>query len=269
MNSIGHAGNYYNQTSDWQDEHWRELMALFKTTTCDVHQVRTVLDIGCGTGKETKRMLDVLPAVSSVVGVDINPLMLETARSLNAADNIQYLELGAEKLEDLRGQVFDVVVSNFVLHWVADKEKVLTGLSAVTRPGSYLMLGTCEALPSLLADIDVFLREAFHVSADVQPPFYYYTLLEWAHVLARFGWTLEAVSLKRESHYTGDTESFLNHWVTASSQKICYGRWFDDLNVEQKQRLLSVLRDKYKLPQDDSFLFYEQTLLLVARKEEV
>lgn len=260
-----HHGDFYNKTNFWQFDRWEDLIGLAKSTPLDLAGVKTWLDIGCGSGKQTKELMTVFEGSELGVGIDVSQTMLETAKAENSHPKLTYMELGAERVGELT-QNFDVVHSNFVLHWVEDKDAVFQGLDKVTHKGSYFVLGTCQALPNLLMDIDVFMRQEFEVAAEAKSPFHYLDLRGWVNLLHKYGWRIEAASVKHDNHYTGDAQEFLEHWVTASSQKICYGHGYNELTSARKKALLTMALEKYAFQNERSFLFQEETLLLVARK---
>jgi len=76
-----------------------------------------VLDLGCGMGQFASYCAD--SGANWVVGVDISEKMLEYARAHQASDNIEYIKMA---IEDVRfpENSFDLIVSSFVMHYVAD-----------------------------------------------------------------------------------------------------------------------------------------------------
>ncbi|MGO8872220.1 MAG: class I SAM-dependent methyltransferase [Acidimicrobiales bacterium] len=86
-------------------------------------RARSLLDLGCGDGRLAALVLDVCPAVCRVVAVDSSPAMLERARQRFADDprvTVRYGDL-ADPLEPWG--LFDVVVSGFAIHHLADDRK--------------------------------------------------------------------------------------------------------------------------------------------------
>lgn len=260
-----HLGDFYNKTNFWQTDRWQDLVDLAMATPMNPEKVTKWVDVGCGTGKLTKSLLEVFQNTERGVGIDISATMLETARKENTDPRITYLEMKAEGF-DVLGETFDLAHSNFALHWVKDKAAFFESLNKSVPVGGYLMLGTCQKLPDMLMDIDAFLRKAFGIADSVEGPFHYHDMLGWAEVLRKYGWEIEAAQTKYDQHYTGDAKEFLQHWVSASSQKICYGRWFDDLSDAQKDELLATMLEKYRYEDEESFIFNEQTLLIIAKR---
>jgi SAM-dependent methyltransferase len=77
-----------------------------------------------------------------VVGIDMTPAMLETARTAAAesgVDNVEFREGYMEELPVPDGWA-DVVISNGALNLTPDKQKVLSEMFRVLRPGGRLQV---------------------------------------------------------------------------------------------------------------------------------
>jgi trans-aconitate 2-methyltransferase len=94
----------------------------------------TVLDVGCGTGRVTEQLLELVPR-GRVLAFDASSAMVELARARlgNRAEVWRQDVLSLELAEPV-----DVVVSNAVLHWVTDHELLWRVLAAALRPGGRL-----------------------------------------------------------------------------------------------------------------------------------
>ncbi len=100
------------------------------------------VDLGCGTGQVT---FPLAKLVNRVIAVDISPAMIELLQS-NARDkglgNVDARVAPIEKLHLDPGSV-DLVVSNYSLHHLADRDKAVLVEHAATwlRPGGRLVIG--------------------------------------------------------------------------------------------------------------------------------
>ncbi|HEX6422949.1 MAG TPA: class I SAM-dependent methyltransferase, partial [Acidimicrobiales bacterium] len=98
-----------------------------------------VLDLACGTGSISRRLLDRLPGARSVA-VDVDPALLTIARATFAGDERVRLvraDLGDPGwLDALREGGFDAVVSATALHWLAEPvlRRVYRDLHGLVRP---------------------------------------------------------------------------------------------------------------------------------------
>lgn len=106
-----------------------------------------VLDLACGPGSLTQRILEAIPG-ASVVAVDLDPLLLAIAKAAlgDAEGRVTWVEASLAEpswLEALGGRQVDAAVSTTALHWLdAD---VLMGLyrqlGAVVREGGVFLNG--------------------------------------------------------------------------------------------------------------------------------
>jgi trans-aconitate 2-methyltransferase len=100
----------------------------------------TVLELGCGSGRDTERLLSALPR-GRVVALDGSRQMLEQlhARLGDGDGRLQALHCDLREPLALDGQ-FDAVVSVATLHWLPDHEHVFGELAAALRPGGRLVI---------------------------------------------------------------------------------------------------------------------------------
>ena len=110
---------------------------------------RTVLDLGCGTGRDVYLLSKLVGPKGRVIGVDMTPEQLEVARRhqqfhaeqwghLNS--NVEFLAGYIEDLQSLGipDASVDVVVSNCVINLSPDKERVFREIFRVLKPGGEL-----------------------------------------------------------------------------------------------------------------------------------
>jgi arsenite methyltransferase len=102
-----------------------------------------VVDIGSGGGIDSLIAARMVGATGKVVGIDMTPAMLEKARTAAAEsgiDNVEFREAYMEELPVPDGWA-DVVISNGVLNLTPDKQRVLSEMFRVLRPGGRLQIG--------------------------------------------------------------------------------------------------------------------------------
>ncbi|MFC5265030.1 class I SAM-dependent methyltransferase [Kribbella qitaiheensis] len=111
-----------------------------------------VLDLACGPGSITRRVLDRFP-FAEVVALDIDPLLLELARNAFAGDarvEVVTRQLAeADWWKDLGGE-FDAVLTATAMHWLPPcaLSGVYAGVARLLRPGG--LFANADHLP--LAD---------------------------------------------------------------------------------------------------------------------
>lgn len=131
----------------------------------------TVLDLGCGSGRDVYLLAQLVGAEGRVIGIDMTDEQLDVARRhqewharrfgfANVEFRQGYIEdLAAAGVEDAS---VDVVVSNCVLNLSPDKSRVLAGIFRVLKPGGELYFSDVFAdrrIPPALARDPLLLGE--------------------------------------------------------------------------------------------------------------
>lgn len=106
----------------------------------------SVLDVACGTGVLSLVAADIVGPTGSVVGLDMNPGMLEVAKRKSA--HIDWHEAPAEAIP-FDDSTFDAVVSQFGLMFFQDKTLAIREMMRVLRPGGNLAVAVWDALANV------------------------------------------------------------------------------------------------------------------------
>lgn len=101
-----------------------------------------VLEVGCGTGLLTRRLLPRIGGDWLVT--DLSPAMVDAARAAIGADKAQFRVMDGEH-PDVPLGLFDLIVSNMAAQWFADPGRALHQLHARLAPGGWLVLSTLGA----------------------------------------------------------------------------------------------------------------------------
>jgi trans-aconitate 2-methyltransferase len=106
----------------------------------DLRGDEIVLELGCGSGRDTERLLEVLPH-GRVVAVDGSRQMLDQLRARvgNGDGRLQVLHRDLRQPFDLN-ESFDAVMSVATLHWLPDHQHIFDQLALVVRPGGRLSI---------------------------------------------------------------------------------------------------------------------------------
>ena len=130
----------------------RELLiqALIDVVDAIAGSTPTVLDLACGPGTVTRRLLDRLPTARSIA-VDVDPVLL-TIASATFADDDRVRIVGADLrdatwVESLTDQRFDAVLTATALHWLPEDavRRVYSDLGRLVRRGG--VVAHAERMP--------------------------------------------------------------------------------------------------------------------------
>jgi trans-aconitate 2-methyltransferase len=173
----------------------------------------TVLDVGCGTGRVTEQLLEVVPR-GRVLAFDASAEMVELARA-RLGDRA---EVWCQDVLSLSlPEPVDVVVSNAVLHWVTDHERMWRVLGAALRPAGRLEI-QCGGLGNIARVREVIDR----VAADRFPELVGWSPWEFAAVevteerLCRAGFTEVRCWLENRPTNPRDVGAFVRTSILAA-----------------------------------------------------
>ena len=98
------------------------------------------LDAGCGGGHVSRELAARVGESGAVVGIDLDEVVLDLARSDARAAGLTNVEFRASDATDLDVSGFDVVFARFLLSHVADAAAVVTALVHALRPGGVIVV---------------------------------------------------------------------------------------------------------------------------------
>ena len=111
---------------------WHQLREMFPDLTGNA-----VLDLGCGYGWHCKYA--VARGASSVLGLDLSERMIDEAEKRNADPKIIYRVCGLEEYA-YPPALYDCVISNLALHYVAELDPVFEKIYTTLKPGGVFLL---------------------------------------------------------------------------------------------------------------------------------
>lgn len=130
-----------------------------------------VLEIACGTGIVTRRLRDVLPADTEIVGTDLNPDMFEFAKAkFKSGEKISWQKADAAELP-FPDRSFDAVACQFGIMFVPDKAAAMREAYRVLGDGGVFLFNVWDSL-----EMNPFAKIAHTTIAsffDRDPPKFY------------------------------------------------------------------------------------------------
>jgi ubiquinone/menaquinone biosynthesis C-methylase UbiE len=157
-----------------------------------------VLDVASGTGVVTRLAAEALGAGSKVAGLDVNPEMLEVARSVAPTGfELEWYETSAEATP-LPDDAFDVILCQMGLQFMPDKIAALREMRRILAPGGRLVLNVPGPTPRLFTIMAQGLGRNIHPDCAAFPDmvFSLYDADELRALIGRAGF--ESIDIRRE-----------------------------------------------------------------------
>ena len=111
----------------------------------DTTKAKKVLEIACGTGRVTRRLINHLSPDATLIATDLNAGMLAAAKQHIQQSNLQFAQADAQQLP-FEDAGFDVVVCQFGFMFVPNKQKAFEEAYRVLKPGGKLLFSTWDTL---------------------------------------------------------------------------------------------------------------------------
>jgi ubiquinone/menaquinone biosynthesis C-methylase UbiE len=139
---IARAYDRWSRTYDTDANTTRDLDAeVLRRSSLEIDG-RDVLELGCGTGKNTVWLAE---RAHRVIGIDFSPGMLEVARTRVPLDRVTLVQHDVREHWPLDDASVDFVVANLILEHLSNVTPVFAEAARVLRPGGIMY--SCELHP--------------------------------------------------------------------------------------------------------------------------
>jgi len=129
--SIQNSYNEWSGTYDTDENLTRDLDQEVTRALLGILQVESLLEIGCGTGKNTVFLADIAQQVHAV---DFSQGMIEKAQEKVRAENVRFSMMDITQPWKFDDQSFDLIVCNLVLEHIRDLSVVFAEAARTLRP---------------------------------------------------------------------------------------------------------------------------------------
>ncbi|PQD96759.1 hypothetical protein CYL18_02400 [Pradoshia eiseniae] len=113
----------------------------FLLSKADIQPASSILDVGCGTGRELIKMGELAGDKAKLVGVDKAERCIEQAKAAVKKDE-RYTFMAADLAQQLpfEDDTFDLIFSKDVLECIVDKRGFLEEIHRVLKPGGQIVM---------------------------------------------------------------------------------------------------------------------------------
>ena len=225
----------YDRTSEPQQAWGSEVLARLKGIAPDA----TVLDVGCGTGRITEALFDLVPA-GRVLAIDQSAEMVALARErLGSRAEVwrqDVLDLGLDR-------PVDAIVSTATLHWVPDHDRLWPRLASALRPGGALEV-QCGGKGNIARARRVIDAVAHEMAPELVgwSPWRFAGPEETARRLREAGFAEPRCWLEERPTYPDDVDAFVRTSILAAH--------LARLGGERGERFARAVVDRVRLPLD-------------------
>jgi 2-polyprenyl-3-methyl-5-hydroxy-6-metoxy-1,4-benzoquinol methylase len=145
------AGQY-----DTDQNKTRDLEGVALRYTLQPISSAQVLEIGCGTGKNTGWLIQ---HAKKVLAVDLSAEMIKRAKSKINAGQIEFVQADITKDWSFTGQKFDLIVFSLVLEHIQDLCFLFQQAAGKLSPGGHLYIGELHPFKQYLGSLARFEKE--------------------------------------------------------------------------------------------------------------
>ena len=207
--SSAELAKLYSEISDLQRKHGEELIKKLS-----LEKNVKILDLGCGTGYLSSLLADNVGPGGTVVAIDPNKSRLELAQKQYSRPNLVLLEANDVSLPE---DQYDLVFSNYVLHWIENKSAVLKKVLQNLKPGGQFAFIVPEHQPTIIEQMDRM------VGPEMMQGFHWMSAPEYNHLATTIGFKVTSSETEVKPLNFATVESLLK-WYCATTE----GRFHPD-----------------------------------------
>lgn len=196
----------------------------------------TVLDAGCGTGRDGAALLERWPGVR-LIALDGSQQMLDVAAETLPADRVSFVHADLTSPIPVAEPV-DAVMSVAAFHWIVDHQLLFDNLAAVLRPGGRLTTD-CGGLGNV-ANLD---RALLEVTGQHKVGTHFQGVEDTETRLEAAGFDVEQVSL-RPSPFRIDDRGVFERYLEA----VCLGGQLAELPEGERDGFVTAVAEAFDEP---------------------
>jgi ubiquinone/menaquinone biosynthesis C-methylase UbiE len=119
-----------NKTRDLEAQALRNALSSLSFTSC--------LEIGCGTGKNTKWLLE---KADHITAVDLSEAMLAKAREKISSPDVKFIQADINSDWNFTNETFDLITFSLVLEHIEHLDHIFREVFKALKPGGYVYIG--------------------------------------------------------------------------------------------------------------------------------
>ncbi len=255
----------YDEISDSQFHNGSTLVGEL-----EVKSGATVLDIGCGTGRLGRYVVEIIGTSGSLIGIDPLAERIRIANEKNEHSNAVYKIGSAEDLGSIADNSIDVAYLSAVFHWVTDKVTALREIFRVLKPGGRVGITTGAKELNSFSEIQqitdsVLKREPYAAvvkTEDATLKKHGLTATELIQLLTQAGFTVENIQVKKITGSHATAEDLIKHHEASS-----FGNYLSHVPESLREQAKADIESEInKGRTKDGIQFDRHTIFAIAQK---
>ncbi len=142
MNKIEQAYNSWSEIYDTNINKTRDLDKKATIQTLSKYNFRTVLELGCGTGKNT---IFLLQKARNIIAIDFSEKMLQKAKEKIKSSSVQFQKADLNKNWDVKNSAFDLITCSLTLEHIKNLDFIFHQAYQKLKPEGHFFV--CELHP--------------------------------------------------------------------------------------------------------------------------
>jgi ubiquinone/menaquinone biosynthesis C-methylase UbiE len=132
------AYNLWSKQYDSNTNKTRDVEARALRTTLVNYDFERVLEIGCGTGKNTEWLLE---KSTHITALDLSDEMIAKAKEKITSDKVNFIQADVKESWNFTNDKFDLVSFSLVLEHIENLDHIFSEVSKVLLPGGFIYIG--------------------------------------------------------------------------------------------------------------------------------
>jgi len=206
--TIEDAYNEWSEQYDHNRNKTRDLDAAATAKILNNYNFSTIIELGCGTGKNTGYLLK---RADKVIGIDFSENMLKKARNKFSDENVEFRKWDLTKTWNLKSESADLITCNLVLEHIENLDCVFSQAYETLKPGGLFFISELHPFKQYLG--------------------------------SKARYDVDGITKQLET-YTHHTSEYLKTAANHGLSLVEFNEWFDESTEEQVPRLIGLLLRK-------------------------
>lgn len=182
--------------------------------------IQQMLELACGTGRVTRHLISLVPDDGKLIATDLNPAMMEIARSKIQSDKVEWQAADAQNLHFIDNS-FDHVVCQYGVMFFPDKPKGFAETYRVLKAGGKYLFNTWDSLDAN-PRVATMWKVMYEIFGDEAPdflqkgPYSFFNKIEIEKLLLEAGFKNISIKIVKKTSRYNDADDLIKGFADGS-----------------------------------------------------